>query len=92
MPELPEVETIRLVLSDVLPGKCIIQVHLHETRMLRGQRVSEFKRRLEGPSITQIDRRGKFLLIRLDIGSLLVHLGMSGQVKKSTQISMWFSP
>lgn len=80
MPELPEVETIRLVLSDVLPGKRINKVHLHETRMLRGQPQSEFKSRLKGRRITRLDRRGKFLLIRLDSGSLLVHLGMSGQV------------
>jgi formamidopyrimidine-DNA glycosylase len=80
MPELPEVETIRLVLSDILPGQRIQQVHLHETRMLRGQPQSEFKRRLRDRRITQLDRRGKFLLIRLDSGSLLVHLGMSGQV------------
>ena len=80
MPELPEVETIRLVLSDVLPGKRIKQVHLHETRMLRGQSQSEFKSRLKGRRITRLDRRGKFLLIRLDSGSLLVHLGMSGQI------------
>lgn len=80
VPELPEVETIRLVLSDALPGKRISQVHLYDTRMLRGQPVSALKRRLKDRRITHVDRRGKFLLFRLDSGSLLVHLGMSGQV------------
>jgi formamidopyrimidine-DNA glycosylase len=80
MPELPEVETIRLILEEILPSKRINQIHLKKTRMIRGQSESEFKCGLQGRRIIRFDRRGKFLLIRLDRGTLLVHLGMSGQV------------
>lgn len=78
MPELPEVETIRRVLVDVLPGLRILEVFVRKERMLRGQPLDRFLEGLKGKSIIGVDRRGKFLLLRLESGSLLLHLGMSG--------------
>ncbi len=80
MPELPEVETIRRVLDEVLPGLRIREVLVRREKMLRGQSCDRFKEGLMGKSIVGVDRRGKFLLTRLDSGSLLLHLGMSGRI------------
>ncbi len=80
MPELPEVETIRLILEKYLPGHRIEAIHLKRPKMLRGQSQRLFRAGLKQHEIKSADRRGKFLLIRLDEGALLIHLGMTGQV------------
>ena len=80
MPELPEVETIRRVLADVLPDLRILEVHVRREKMLRGQSCGLFIEGLKGRRITGVGRRGKFLILRLDSGSLLLHLGMSGRI------------
>jgi formamidopyrimidine-DNA glycosylase len=48
--------------------------------MLRGQDPERLTRGLEGRTVGAVERRGKYLLIRLDRGTLLVHLGMTGQI------------
>ena len=80
MPELPEVETIRRELAKILPGRKIMRVALRRENMLRGQSPIFFKKGLLQRCIKRVTRRGKFLLIRLDEGTLLMHLGMTGQV------------
>jgi formamidopyrimidine-DNA glycosylase len=80
VPELPEVETIRRVLQDVLPGHGVIDAYCSKPKMLRGQDPRVFESGLEGRRCESVDRRGKFLLIRLDLKTLLVHLGMTGQI------------
>lgn len=83
MPELPEVETIRLGLDPHVRGRRITGVRVLRDRAVRRQPggVAEFAARLEGRTVTGTGRRGKFLWWSLDDGSrLLVHLGMSGQL------------
>lgn len=80
MPELPEVETVRRGLMPRLVGHRI--VHLQQRRRdLRVPLPTKFAARVEGRTVTGIDRRAKYLLIRLDDGqTLIVHLGMSGRM------------
>ena len=80
MPELPEVETIRRVLRDVLPGRRIQSVDLRKLKMLRGSHREAFESGLRRRRILDVERRGKFLLLRLDRRVLAVHLGMTGQI------------
>jgi len=80
MPELPEVETIRQVLDEYLPRHIIRTVYVKRARMLRGQSLSSFRRRLLNQTVRKVERRAKYLLIRLQQDTLLVHLGMSGQI------------
>ena len=80
MPELPEVETIRRELENLLPGRKIMRVELRRENMLRGQSPRLFEKGLLHRCIERVTRRGKFLLVRLDEGTLLIHLGMTGQV------------
>lgn len=80
MPELPEIETIRRSLLPHLPGRRIVGVEVRERR-LRQPIEAGFEARLLGRRFTGVERRGKYLLLELDGGEiLLVHLGMSGRI------------
>ncbi|MGH9063596.1 MAG: bifunctional DNA-formamidopyrimidine glycosylase/DNA-(apurinic or apyrimidinic site) lyase [Acidimicrobiales bacterium] len=81
MPELPEVETIRRDLDREVVGREIAAVTVSGTRSLRWHTGGSLGSRLEGQRVGLVQRRGKYLLCRLDDGDVLViHLGMSGQL------------
>lgn len=80
MPELPEVETIRRDLSQLVVGRRIVAVDVAWPGSLRDAG-SEFERRLTGAGFTGFSRRAKMLVATLDTGDrLLVHLKMSGRL------------
>ena len=79
MPELPEVETTRRGIEPHVCGQRIDNIILRETR-LRWP-ISAEVAGLEGRQIQQVSRRGKYLLMQLDRGSLIWHLGMSGSMR-----------
>lgn len=79
MPELPEVETTRRGIEPHVSNQCIDAVILRETR-LRWPISSEVKD-LAGHRIEGVTRRGKYLIMRLDRGNLIWHLGMSGSMR-----------
>jgi len=80
MPELPEVETIRRGLAPALLGRTITAVVLRHTR-LRLPLAPELLEILPGQRVRAVDRRAKYLLLCLDQGVLLLHLGMSGYLR-----------
>lgn len=83
MPELPEVETIRLGLAQRVTGKEIAEVSVWHPRMVRTQAggATEFSDLLQGAHILAAVRRGKYLWLELaDNKALVIHLGMSGQI------------
>lgn len=80
MPELPEVETVRLGLAPVLEGRKLARVQARR-KDLRRPLPRGFAKRLEGRTILRLARRAKYLLAFLDDGQvLLMHLGMSGRM------------
>jgi len=80
MPELPEVETVRLGLIPALEGHVLARV-LAKRADLRVAFPSGFVERLTGRSVVRLRRRAKYLLLDLDSGeTLVVHLGMSGRL------------
>jgi len=79
MPELPEVETVRKGLENHLKDRVIVNVELRR-RDLRFPFPEGFDRKLNGKKVIKIERRAKYLLIRLSEGiTWLCHLGMSGR-------------
>jgi len=81
VPELPEVETVRRGLESAVVGRRICEVEVRGHRTVRRQTPAELKRRLTGRRFEAARRRGKFLLLGLDDGAVLViHLRMSGQL------------
>ena len=84
MPELPEVETLRRDLEKEVVGRRIKAVQVNGTRSVRRVTKKQFITRVEGHRITAVNRKGKYLLVRLDAGEILVvHLGMSGQLLRA---------
>ena len=80
MPELPEVETIRRGLAIALEGKRIARVEVRR-RDLRIPVPDDFERNVAGRRVESLGRRGKYLLLDLDNGRvLIIHLGMSGRM------------
>ena len=89
--ELPEVEVMRRDLEKEVVGKKVREVevrpHRNAMRVIRRHaRRKEFADRLSGRKFTKIDRKGKYLLLHLDDGDVLVvHFGMSGQLLRGTK-------
>lgn len=80
MPELPEVEVTRRGLTPHLEAKPVTDVVLRHSG-LRWPFPKNLKQRLVGKTIRATGRRGKYLLIHFDHGTLIVHLGMSGHLR-----------
>lgn len=77
MPELPEVEVTRRGIAPLLDGAKITGIRLGKSlRWPLGCETED----LLGQKIHQVRRRGKYLLLDLDQGILLIHLGMSGRL------------
>jgi formamidopyrimidine-DNA glycosylase len=80
LPELPEVETVVRGLRPHLEGRRLVRV-LQRRPDLRFPLPKNFAARLEGRRVLGIDRRAKYILVRLDgEETLLCHLGMSGRM------------
>mgnify|MGYP000600712506 CR=1 FL=1 len=81
MPELPEVETTRRGLAPHCIGQRLVRLKVREPR-LRWRVPESAPALVEGRRIQAIDRRGKYLLFRLEGEvTLLLHLGMSGSMR-----------
>lgn len=80
MPELPEVETTRRGLEPYVLGRRIEALDIRERR-LRQVIPGTLENRLRGSHITSLRRRGKYLLLATDRGTVLIHLGMSGSLR-----------
>lgn len=80
MPELPEVETVRIGLSHFLPGKKVAKVQ-HDWAKSFPNAAADVDAFLLGATITNVRRRAKVLLIDLDTQyTLVIHLKMTGQL------------
>jgi len=81
MPELPEVETIRRDLVLTIVGRRFLGVTLNWPKMVLNPSPEAFSHRLVGQCIKELDRRGKYLIIRLASGeALILHFRMSGSL------------
>jgi formamidopyrimidine-DNA glycosylase len=79
VPELPEVETIRAQLAPRLEGRTLVRVEILDPRLTRPYDLFEVTEELEGDTVLSVERRGKYLVLRLESGlDLLVHLRMTG--------------
>lgn len=82
MPELPEVETIRRDLNEVLTGKKISKIEIRKAKVVHDP-AATFIKKLTGLKIKSVDRRAKLLIISFTKEPdlfLLIHLKMTGQL------------
>jgi len=80
MPELPEVEVTRLGIAPHLEGRKVSSVKIIDGR-LRWPVPASLSKSLPGQKVHAIERRGKYLLLEMDTGYLLIHLGMTGTLR-----------
>jgi formamidopyrimidine-DNA glycosylase len=82
MPELPEVETIRLALEPHVVGRTFERVEINDPRLVRPLEPIAVAAELEGERVAALDRRGKYLIVRFESGRvLLIHLRMTGSLR-----------
>ncbi len=79
MPELPEVETVRRTLNNLILNKEIRDIDVYYDRMIRTNTTKEFKDILENRVLKDIGRYGKYLLFHFDEITLVSHLRMEGK-------------
>jgi len=80
MPELPEVETTLRGIAPHLSGRTIADLVIRDSR-LRWPIPEGLRDKVRGQCITGLKRRGKYILIQLQAGTLILHLGMSGSLR-----------
>lgn len=81
MPELPEVETVARGLRDSLIGRTIAGVQVDWPRSIAFPSPDAFAKRVAGRRVQMVGRRGKYVIIGLDVAYLLIHLKMSGRLR-----------
>jgi formamidopyrimidine-DNA glycosylase len=80
VPELPEVETTRRGIEPHAVGRHIVALSVYEPR-LRWRVSDELPQLVAGHRILHAKRRAKYLLLELESGTLVLHLGMSGSLR-----------
>lgn len=80
MPELPEVETTRRGVQPYIEGQAITKMVVRH-RGLRWPVPEGLETLVCGQTVDHVDRRAKYLLLRCDTGTLIIHLGMSGRLR-----------
>lgn len=91
MPELPEVEQVRKTLAPHVCHKTIVKVEVYLDRLVKFPAVPRFIEALEGKKITEVGRRGKYLVLTTGPQQqLIVHLRMTGALL--AQPSDWAPP
>ncbi|MBR2215072.1 MAG: bifunctional DNA-formamidopyrimidine glycosylase/DNA-(apurinic or apyrimidinic site) lyase [Selenomonadaceae bacterium] len=81
MPEMPEVEVIRRSLEGYLRGRTIQKSEVLLPRQVKRPETAEFIKRVQGETIEEVGRRGKYLIMKLSGDTdLIVHLRMTGRL------------
>jgi formamidopyrimidine-DNA glycosylase len=81
VPELPEVETVRRAIAPALEGRTLAHVEINDVRLTRPEDPLVVAAELTGELVEQVDRRGKYLIVRFASGrALLIHLRMTGSL------------
>ncbi|HQM07604.1 MAG TPA: DNA-formamidopyrimidine glycosylase family protein, partial [Bacilli bacterium] len=79
MPELPEVETVKKGLQELIIGEEITKVTVYYERIIQNTSIPDFCESLIGQKIVDITRKGKYLIFILSDFILVSHLRMEGK-------------
>ena len=87
MPELPEVETVKNIISPLIKDKTITKIDIFYDRLVQSN-INEFKVKLIDQTIKDVTRYGKFLFIHLTSSLVIItHLRMEGNFRYITNLS-----
>ncbi|MFC7061558.1 DNA-formamidopyrimidine glycosylase [Halobacillus seohaensis] len=80
MPELPEVETVRQTLKQLIINKEVQEVSIYWNNIIKQPRdPDDFRAWVQGQTIRDINRKGKFLIFEMDHIDMVSHLRMEGK-------------
>ncbi len=88
MPELPEVETTLRGIEPYISGHRVVQLRVKQSA-LRWPVTDGLDSIVSGQLVHAITRRAKYLILHLDQGSILIHLGMSGSLRITDGSQVW---
>ncbi|MBE3569287.1 MAG: DNA-formamidopyrimidine glycosylase [Bacillales bacterium] len=88
MPEMPEVEIIRRTLLPLTKGKTIKDITIRWPKMIQNTDADTFRKTLNGQTIHDISRRGKFLIFYFDDYSVVSHLRMEGRYRVEEEMKL----
>ncbi len=78
MPELPEVETVVRMIRPRVRSRTILDARFAVARQTRPQTPAQIRKQVKGQCASDVRRRGKHIVIELERGALIFHLGMTG--------------
>jgi formamidopyrimidine-DNA glycosylase len=81
MPELPEVETTKEGIKPYLNNATIKSITVRQPKLRWPVPSNKLKKELPNSKIVSVTRRGKYLLVETSVGTLIIHLGMSGSIR-----------
>ena len=87
MPELPEVETLKRALTPLVLNKRLLELNFLRKDLRFPIPASKIRKGLLNRTISKLIRKGKYILIHVADGSLLVHLGMSGRIIQASSLT-----
>jgi formamidopyrimidine-DNA glycosylase len=88
MPELPEVETTLRGIAPYIAGQKITEITVRQPQ-LRWPVTDNIQDIVRGQQVRQLTRRAKYIVLQLDTGSILIHLGMSGSLRIVGPCEQW---
>jgi len=88
LPELPEVETVRRTLKNLVVGEQIVSIDVYYSKIIKENTIEDFKNQLIGKTILDIKRYGKYLIFIFEDIALVSHLRMEGKYFIKEQFEM----
>ena len=79
MPELPEVETVRSTLYNLILNRKIKSIDVYYTKIIKDDSLTDFIKKLVGRTLLDIKRKGKYLIFIFEDIALISHLRMEGK-------------
>ena len=86
MPELPEVETLKRALTPLVLNKRILELSFLRKNLRFPIPLTKIRKGLLNQTVSKITRSGKYILLHVPDGALLIHLGMSGRVLQASSM------
>jgi formamidopyrimidine-DNA glycosylase len=86
MPELPEVETLRRALVPLAEGKILKEANFLRADLRFQIPIETLQLNIFGQKVSEIRRKGKYLLFQFPSGIMIIHLGMSGRIVQCLSI------
>jgi len=86
MPELPEVETLKRTLTPLVLNKRLLELRFLRKDLRFPIPSLKLRKGLLNQTVSQLTRKGKYILIHVPDGALLIHLGMSGRVTQTSSM------